>query len=139
MRIKVLFFGVLKDLVGQAEEKIEISDGARLSTVFEHYARRHPRLQDMSGSIVLAQNQEFAPPDAAVCEGDEIAFLPPVSGGAGSTEAEIEDELGNYFAITRVPIDVRGLAARLVKSSDGAAITFEGVTRDHSKGRATRY
>ena len=142
MRVKVLFFGMLKDLVGRSEERLEVPAGARLGAVFDLYAARFPRLQEMAGSIVLAQNQEFAPPDAEVVEGGEIAFLPPVSGGSGaapSLEAETEDELGNYFAITRVCIDARALVARLARGSDGAVVTFEGVTRDQSGGRATRY
>ena len=140
MMVKVLFFGMLKDLVGCAEERLEVDEGARLSTIFERYASRFPRLQEMSGSIVLARNQEFAGPEAVVGDGDEIAFLPPVSGGSGPAGllAETEDESGNYFAITRTPIDARALAARLRRGPDGALITFEGVTRDNSGGRPTR-
>jgi molybdopterin synthase catalytic subunit len=142
MFVRVLFFGMLKDLVGCAQQRLELADGARLSAVFEHYAGRFPRLEEMSGSIVLARNQEFSTPDAVLAEGDEIALLPPVSGGsepAPGLVAEVEDELGNYFAITRAPIDPRSLAARLVRGGDGAVITFEGVVRDNSHGRATRY
>ena len=141
MRVRVLFFGMLKDLVGRAEERIELDSGARLAAVFDHYAERFPRLREMAGSIVLARNQEFSSPEAAVGEGDEIAFLPPVSGGSAAPDlvAEFEDERSNYFAITRVPIDVRGLAARLARSNDGAVVTFEGVTRDNSGGRQTRF
>jgi len=137
MQVRVLFFGMLKDLVGRAEERLEVESGARLETVFDHYARRFPRLAEMAGSIVLAQNEEFAAPDTPVAEDGEIAFLPPVSGG--SVEAETQDEAGNYYALTRVPIDMEALAARLVRGPDGAVVTFAGVTRDHSGGRPTRY
>jgi molybdopterin synthase catalytic subunit len=137
MFVNVLFFGMLKDLVGRSEERLELADGSRLSAVFEHYAARFPRLEQMSESIVLARNQEFAAPDVSLGEGDEVALLPPVSGGSGP-EAESEDEVGNYFAITRAPIDPRALAARLLRGGDGAVITFEGVVRDNSRGRATR-
>ena len=81
MRVKVLFFGMLKDIVGRPEEQVEMAPGARLSTVFDHYAGQFPRLRDMAGSIVIARNQEFSNLSAAVTEGDEVAFLPPVSGG----------------------------------------------------------
>lgn len=146
MFVKVLFFGMLKDLVGRSEERLQVEEGTRLSGVFEHYARQFPKLQEMSHSIVLAQNQAFAAPETMIGEGDEIALLPPVSGGSGSPAAsgapsgpvaEVEDELGNYFAITRVPIDVRALGARLARGCDGAVITFEGIVRDNSKGRRT--
>jgi molybdopterin converting factor subunit 1 len=141
MHVKVLFFGMLKDLVGRSEDRLEVGEGARLAAIFDHYAQRHPQLQEMASSIVLARNQEFSSPEAAVFEGDEVAFLPPVSGGSGAatSAAEHEDELGNYFAVVRAPIDSRALAARLQRGSDGAIVTFEGVTRDHSGARSTRY
>jgi len=156
MHVKVLFFGMLKDLVGCAEEQIEVAEGTRLSNIFEQYCRRFPRLAEMAGSIVLARNLEFAEPEARIGEGDEIALLPPVSGGsapppeaASGTNgaavpdsgilAEFEDEVGNYFAITRVPIDARALAARLARGCDGSVVTFEGIVRDNSQGRATLY
>ncbi len=141
MFVRVLFFGILKDLVGRAEDRLEVREGARLAAVFEHYAARVPRISQMQDSIVLARNQEFTSPEAPLAEGDEIALLPPVSGGSepapGAALAESEDEIGNYFAVTRHPIDVRGLAQRLLRGSDGAVVTFEGVVRDHSAGRAT--
>ena len=81
VRVKVLFFGMLKDIVGRAEDQIEVADDARLESVFTRYARQFPRLTDLESSIVLACNQEFCDRSAAIREGDEIAFLPPVSGG----------------------------------------------------------
>ncbi len=142
MFVRVLFFGILRDLIGRADEQLELAEGARLSAVFEHYITLFPRLQEMTHSIVLARNQEFASPEALIQEGDEIALLPPVSGGSEpppGVETAVEDELGNYFAITRAAIDVRALAARVLQGGDGAVLTFEGVVRDHSHGRTTRY
>src|SRR3954463_14995666 len=52
MRVKVLFFGMLRDIVGRVEESVELAPGARLSTVFDHYAGQFPRLREMAGSIV---------------------------------------------------------------------------------------
>ena len=60
MRVKVLFFGILKDIVGGGEEQLELAPGARLENVFDHYAGRFPRLKEMAGSIVIARNQEFS-------------------------------------------------------------------------------
>ncbi len=82
MQVKVLFFGMLKDIAGRAEERAEFAQGARLSTVFDYYAMQFPKLREMAASIVLARNHEFAPPSTPVDEGDEVAFLPPVSGGS---------------------------------------------------------
>jgi molybdopterin synthase catalytic subunit len=142
MRVKVLFFGMLKDIVGLSEEQLNVSEGAQLETILNHYAGRFPRLREMASSIVLARNHEFSPASAPVSEGDEVAFLPPVSGG--STAAlqythEIQDAAGHFFALTRQPVDTRAIIARLVQGEDGAVITFEGVVRNNSKGRRTLY
>ncbi len=81
MRVKVLFFGRLRELIGVAEEGVELPIGATLAQVFEQYAERFPKLTGFRGSMVVSRNQEFAAWDTLVAAGDEIAFLPPVSGG----------------------------------------------------------
>lgn len=84
----------------------------------------------MSRSIVLAVNQRFCAPSVELRDGDELALLPPVSGGSGAE---------NYFALTREPIDAAAIARRILRGEDGAIVTFEGVTRDNTNGRPTRY
>ncbi len=156
MRIHVLFFGMLRDLTGCSEESLELPDGARLETVFEHYASRFPALREMASSIALARNQEFAGPEVVLADGDEVALMPPVSGGSrADTEAgangaaaapeksspwlaSSEDERG-FYALTNGIIDVEGLKRRVLTAADGAVIVFEGVVRDHSDGRRTRF
>ena len=83
----------------------------------------------MSKSIVLAVNQRFCAPSERLSDGDELALLPPVSGGSN----------GNFFALTRDPIDSATLARKILAGEDGAIVTFEGVTRNNTRGRATRY
>lgn len=140
VRIRVLFFGMLKDVAGISEDQLELAEGGQLATVFEHYALRFPRFRELASSIVLAQNQQFASPETPVSDGDEVAFLPPVSGGSNQYTQEIIDETtNNFFALTRQPIDPRALTARLLRAEDGAVVCFEGVTRNNTKGRATRY
>jgi molybdopterin synthase catalytic subunit len=144
MRVRVLFFGILKDLTGHTEDQIQLSSPARVSSVFDYYAERFPKIRAMSSSIVMARNQEFSPLTAPVSDGDEVAFLPPVSGGSPahlSTKppAEIIDEAGHYFALTREPIVTKAITGRMQRPSDGAVIAFEGVVRDNTKGRATKF
>src|SRR5271165_1860300 len=55
VRVKVLFFGMLKDVVGRAEDRLDLEDGATLGGVFEHYGSRFPRVREMAGSILLAR------------------------------------------------------------------------------------
>jgi molybdopterin converting factor subunit 1 len=135
MRVRVLFFGMLRDLVGRPSEESEFPAGASLQTVFETYAERFPRVRELAPSIVVARNQEFADLSTCVEEGDEVAFLPPVSGGAGGPLEICEN--GNYFALTRHAIDTRGIVARIQTGGDGAVVTFEGVVRNNTKGRPT--
>jgi MoaE-MoaD fusion protein len=87
---------------------------------------------------VLALNQQFTSPAAFIAEGDEVALLPPVSGGAGAFTHEIADaEAGHFFALTRDPIDGGTVARKLLRGEDGAFVNFEGVARNNTKGRPT--
>ncbi|HEY2018006.1 MAG TPA: molybdenum cofactor biosynthesis protein MoaE [Bryobacteraceae bacterium] len=138
MRVRVLFFGMLKEFVGRAGEECDFPDGASLGTIFESYAARHPRLRDMAGSIVIARNQEFANLATSVEQGDEVAFLPPVSGGI-TTDPIVVTEAGHYFALTRHAIDTKATIARIMTGAEGAVVTFEGTVRNNTKGRPTLY
>jgi molybdopterin synthase catalytic subunit len=150
VRIRVLFFGVLRDVVGVREDSLDVPEGGRLDTVFEHYATRFPKLREMAASTVLALNQQFSSPSAPLAEGDEVAFLPPVSGGSfpsgaagaapqGDFTHQIIDPAGHFFALTRCPIDGTAIARHLLRGEDGAFVNFEGVARNNTKGRATRF
>jgi molybdopterin synthase catalytic subunit/molybdopterin converting factor small subunit len=135
MRVRVLFFGMLKELVGRPSEDAEFPPGADLRAVFDFYAARYGRLRELAPSIVVARNHEFASLSATITEGDEVAFLPPVSGGSdGGSEICRE---GHYFALTRRTIDTRAVIARLQTGAEGAVVTFEGTARNNTKGRAT--
>ena len=78
----MLLFGQLKDIVGQAEESLELEPGTKLSGVMAHYAKKYPKFEGLSKSIACAINQEYAPGTAVLREGDEVGLLPPVSGGS---------------------------------------------------------
>ena len=76
VRVKVLFFGMLKDIVGRSEDHIEVAEGARVESVFRALRGTVSAAHRLEASIVLACNQEFCERSAAIHEGDEIAFLP---------------------------------------------------------------
>jgi molybdopterin synthase catalytic subunit len=134
VQIRVLFFGLLKDICGRAEDRIELPAGATAGSVFEHYAVAFPKLREMASSVVLARNHEFASTGEPLSEGDEVALLPPVSGGK---MPEIADPAGHFFALTREPIEIRTLENRLLLGCDGAVVTFQGVVRNNTSGRST--
>jgi molybdopterin converting factor subunit 1 len=81
MRVKVLFFGRLTELIGCREDAAEIADASTIEQLFMVYAGRNPELVNYRSSLVASCNQEFAAWNTTLHAGDEVAFLPPVSGG----------------------------------------------------------
>jgi molybdopterin converting factor subunit 1 len=81
VRVTVLFFGQIKDLLGRADDSVELREGAVINDLFAHYAARHAELAAFRPSLVASRNQEFAAWDTPLNNGDEVAFIPPVSGG----------------------------------------------------------
>jgi molybdopterin converting factor subunit 1 len=139
VRIRVLFFGLLKDICGRAEDSLDLASGATAGAVFRHYAEAFPRLGGMGRSIVLARNHEFVTAGQELSEGDEVALLPPVSGGSDKSTflQRTEDPEGHFFALTREPLDPRQIEADLLQGCDGALVTFQGVVRNNTRGRET--
>jgi molybdopterin synthase catalytic subunit len=147
--VKVLFFGVLKDLTGLSEETVEIAPATTLGGLLDQYTERFETLKAARPSILLARNREFSSPDAPLTDQDEIAFLPPVSGGSTPSGnltggkagfvSFVEDKSGSLFALTRQPIESQVWARELQRGEDGATIVFEGIVRNNTKGRPTRY
>jgi molybdopterin converting factor subunit 1 len=81
IRVKVLFFGRLKEIAGRAEDSTECPDASTIEQLFAAYASRNPELAKYRSSLVASRNQEFAAWNTRLHSGDEVAFLPPVSGG----------------------------------------------------------
>ena len=133
MRVRVLFFGQLKEIVGAAHDDVDLSDGSRVEDLFERYGRRFPQLAEFRPSIAASVNQEYAEWRAPLAAGDEVAFLPPVSGGQQT--AIVED----VFQLIREPIDSRSLTEALKAPEDGAVVAFDGFVRNNFKGERTLY
>ena len=129
MKVNVLFFGVTHDLTGCAQEQVDLPEGETLESLRRRYESRFPRLLTVGGSLLFAVNQEIATGASALRDGDEVAFMPPVRGGAA----------GDFYRITRDPISASDLASQLRAPKDGAVVIFEGIVRNHSHGRATLY
>lgn len=141
MQVRVLFFGMLKDLGGKASELLELPENASARDVLAHYELRMPRLKEALPSLALAVNQQYAGPDTKLKAGDEIALLPPVSGGsdaAGTTPAG-QPASRRAAEIVRHEIDAQRTLAELKKGEDGAALVFEGIVRNQTRGRKTSF
>lgn len=132
MQVRVLFFGVLKDLVGRPSETLDVADGARVEAVLQHYSQTAPRFAGMLNSLALSVNQEYATAEAILRAGDEVGLLPPVSGGS-------PDSAGDDVRIVREPIVAEAVISEVKMPQDGAAVIFDGIVRNNSRGRRTLY
>jgi MoaE-MoaD fusion protein len=135
MRVRVLFFGQLRDIIGRQEDSLELQQGARVSEVMSHYAQEFPGFQPISASIACSVNQEYASGSAVLRDGDEVGLLPPVSGGKSGVK-ELETP---QCAIVRQTISSHQIADEIKAGHDGAVVVFEGIVRDNSRGRRTLY
>lgn len=81
MKIKLLLFAVLRDIVGSEEMTLELDPHSRPLDVWSLLRQRHPALANFADPPMTAVNEEYVAPDAHLREGDELAFIPPVSGG----------------------------------------------------------
>jgi len=133
MQIRVLFFGILKDVTGLATDSPDLPERSTLADLVNHYAVKTPKLQQHLPGIAMSINQEFARPSDALKAGDEVALLPPVSGGSDVLARSL------HCAVIREPIDSMAVANILKRPEDGATAIFEGIVRNNTRGRQTLY
>jgi len=81
MKVKAKFFAAIKEIVGISEVELEITPGTTAGDLFQGYCQQHPLLSRYAHHTMISVNLEFVPPATCLKEGDEIAFIPPVSGG----------------------------------------------------------
>lgn len=134
MRVQVLFFGMLREIAGKPADELELPEGASVRDVIRYYGSQIPRLEQCLASLAFAVNQHYAGPETKLNDHDEVALLPPVSGGAMAAE-----QCEKHSRITREPIDTQQTLNRLKRGNDGAALVFEGVVRNQTRGRRTLY
>ena len=142
MRIQVLFFGVLKDIVGESLQTLELPEGAQVRDVLGHYTALCPRLAELLPSLAVSVNREYAQLERRLSPEDEVAILPPVSGGSDPRQSPPTNEIVNQPADVRIVherIQTEQIVERAKQRQDGAVVVFDGIVRNHTKGRPTRY
>lgn len=127
-RITLKLFATLRERAGQAELSREFADGTTVAEIWRAMVREFPALGGHRDSVGFAVNQEYVEGDFKPRAGDEIAFIPPVSGGA-------DDSLIGPITIGRAPIDIAALARAASSPAAGALVTFAGTTRQTNAGR----
>jgi molybdopterin converting factor subunit 1 len=81
MKIRLLFFAVLRDIAGRSEDVLDLPEGTRAATVWERLRNEHPELRDYVQPPMIAVNESYVSAEEPLRDGDELAFIPPVAGG----------------------------------------------------------
>jgi molybdopterin converting factor subunit 1 len=119
--VRVRLFAALRELAGTAERELELPEGARVGDVWATL----PELGAEPPGLLYAVNKEYVAAEHELEDGDELAVIPPVSGGA--------------FRLTSDPIDLGAVVAEVADRQAGAVATFVGTTRVESRGRTVEY
>lgn len=130
VRIRVRLFAVQREIAGTREIGLDLPDGATVADAWDGLVVLHPRLAPGRASVRFARNGAYAEPTTALDDGDEVAMIPPVSGGeVGGAGA---DEGARILEIRPDPFGaaiIAELADRLATDGDGAVVAFLGRTR----------
>ena len=81
MKVRLLFFAVLRDIAGSDEQELSLEEGATAADVWQSLRATYAKLADYTQPPMVAINEEYAMPEAVLRDGDELAFIPPVAGG----------------------------------------------------------
>jgi len=136
MHVHVLLFGALKDLRTWEKETMELPEQATVAEFLRGFFVVAPQLEKYAGSLAIAVNREYAPPSQVLREGDEVALLPPVSGGSAEDDSI---EGSDWIRLQREPIDAGVLVAAVKEGEAGAVVVFDGIVRNNTRGRRTLY
>jgi MoaE-MoaD fusion protein len=141
MQVRVVYLGMLRDIAGRGHEALELAEGSRLSDLFAELEQRFPKLSGFRDSLALAVNQEYSHAAAELHDKDEVALIPPVSGGEDedSTAETPLPLISEHARLVGEPIKTAPILAAIKQPEDGAVIVFDGIVRNNSRGRRTLY
>ena len=142
MRVRVVYLGMLKEVAGREREVVELAEGECLGDLFTRLQQGIPRLQDFRGAIALAINYEYSTATVVLRDNDEVALIPPVSGGLVDEPSTAETPLpliSEHARLVSETINTAPIIAAIKRPEDGAVATFDGIVRNHSRGRRTLY
>ena len=137
IQVRVLAFGVLKDVLGSSASQVSLPAGATVADLLAAVIRSNPNA-NLAG-IAVGVNSEYAQVNQPLCDGDEVGLLPPVSGGIAPTNADPAQSQPDRIELTRTVIDAEQLVASAKRGVDGAVVVFDGIVRNNSRGRQTLY
>jgi MoaE-MoaD fusion protein len=142
MQVHILAFGILKESLGPSAA-LELPDGASVTDLLNHLRSNLPASRNVPDfrSIAVGVNAEYVSASHVLRDGDEVALLPPVSGGTAAPAGALDESTGapTHISITREVIDADCLVTAAKRPEDGAVVVFDGIVRNHSRGRETLY
>jgi len=128
MDIDIRFFAIIREILGRSTERRHLPDGATAGDVFDELTRENPRLERMKPVTMLMVNKAYVTHDHELHDGDELALIPPVSGGGQSR-----------FCVQSEILDPRFTESLVAHPGAGAIATFIGTVRDNGRGRAVTH
>jgi len=126
--ITLRYFAILREHLGTSQATLDVPMGTTSGEVYALVTANHPRLASLQRSVMLMVNQEYVRSEHVLEDGDELAFIPPVSGGS--------DPAADAFRVVDGEIDPRAVEACVAAVDAGAIVTFIGTVRNHARGRA---
>ena len=130
MRVRVRLFAVQRELAGTREVGLELRAGATIADAWDALVERHPVLAPGRTSVRFARNSVYASADEVLADGDEVAMIPPVSGGSeAGRPGEPSHRILELRSEPLSPSILTDLTNRLATPADGAVVGFLGVTR----------
>jgi molybdopterin synthase catalytic subunit len=128
MRVRVLLFAALREAVGEKTLELEVRDSATVADLLAQLEAQHRVIAGHRGRLLVARNEERAAPSARLCDGDEIALLPPVSGGSQSE--------GRRAWVDSAPLSLDALLREVGGPEMGGVVTFTGIVRNNARGES---
>ncbi|HUO60989.1 MAG TPA: molybdenum cofactor biosynthesis protein MoaE [Candidatus Acidoferrales bacterium] len=136
MRVQVALFGSIRETVGKPQLHLELPEGSTAGCVWAELRKSAPTLSRFDRAVALAVNQAFADSATLLKDGDEVALLPPVSGGSGVVQVELPLQT-DHARLQREPISTASIVDSIRDGADGALCVFEGTARNNTRGRRT--
>ena len=126
MRVLVRLFASYREAAGRGHFELELPPGATVRDAIARILKEHPLVAE-GRQVVIARNREYVTPDATLADGDELALIPPVSGGDARTLAPI--------AVSAAPLSIDDALALVRDDTFGGVVVFLGTVRSRSRGK----
>jgi MoaE-MoaD fusion protein len=123
MRVRVLYFAVFRERLGMDEEDLVLDDGATVTTALTALGARHAAIASLRGRFRVAVNHDFVDDAHVLADGDELALIPPVAGGAD-----------RHVVLSDQPLSLDRCSTAVAGPGMGGLVTFTGMVRLHSRG-----